>query len=187
MRAMAAESHAQFEALVQQVGPAMLRYARRRTDPETAEDVVADALLVLWRRRSETPPDDATAWAIGVTRGCLANARRAARRQRNLAVRLAGFLTRATEGMPVSPDDGGIHEALATLNPKDRELLTLWAWDDLRPSEIALVMGLTAETVSVRLHRAKKRLARALPAERAQAQANTEQHPLRKLGKKPRR
>src|SRR5215210_2511261 len=76
-----------FEAVVRRAGPAMLAYARRRVDADTAEDVVTEALLVLWRRRTEmSRPDqqdrraDEVAGAIGVTRGCLANARRSSRR-----------------------------------------------------------------------------------------------------------
>ena len=44
-----------FEAVVRRAGPAMLAYARRRVDPDTAEDVVAEALLVLWRDAPRCP------------------------------------------------------------------------------------------------------------------------------------
>jgi len=39
-----------FEVLASSVADALRRYALRRTDPDTAEDVVAETLLVLWRR-----------------------------------------------------------------------------------------------------------------------------------------
>ena len=38
-------------------------------------------------------------------------------------------------------------------------MLRLWAWEDLRPQEIAVVLGITANAASIRLHRAKGRLA----------------------------
>ena len=144
----------------------MLAYARRRVDPDTAEDVVAEALLVLWRRRAEVSrPDrhdrraDEVAWAIGVTRGCLANARRSSRRHLTLVGRLAS-LERPPPGPDSSSDhDEALHAALASLREEDQELLRLWAWDDLKPAQIAIVLGVTPEVVSVRLHRAKKRLA----------------------------
>ena len=155
-----------FEAVVRRAGPAMLAYARRRVDPDTAEDVVAEALLVLWRRRTEVSrPErqdrhaDEIAWAIGVTRGCLANARRSSRRHLTLVGRLASL-----ERPPPGPDssssdhDEALHAALASLREEDQELLRLWAWDDLKPAQIAIVLGVTPEVVSVRLHRAKKRL-----------------------------
>lgn len=162
----------EFEGLVDRVGPAMLRYARRRSDPETAQDAVAEALLVLWRRQAEVPHDNEGAWAIGVTRKCLANAARTARRQRGLAARLSALRATSTPGSVDDGDDTGIGEALARLSEGDGELLRLWGWDDLTPSEIALVLGIRVETVSVRLHRAKKRLAAVLATDLASARAN---------------
>ena len=152
-----------FEAVVRRAGPAMLAYARRRVDPDTAEDVVAEALLVLWRRRHEVARrsrDDEIAWAIGITRGCLANAQRSARRHLSLVGRLASLETTAAGPRPaiVESDDDELHAALGSLRKEDQELLRLWAWDDLKPAQIAVVLGTTPEVVSVRLHRAKKRL-----------------------------
>ena len=156
-----------FEAVVRRVGPAMLAYARRRLDPDTAEDVVADALLVLWRRRDELARPggpgrdrgDDVAWAIGITRGCMANAQRSARRHITLVGRLASLeRPPPAHGPPSSETDEQLHAALGSLRKEDQELLRLWAWDELRPAQIAVVLGTTPEVVSVRLHRAKKRL-----------------------------
>lgn len=161
-----------FEAVVRRAGPGRLAYARRRVDPATAEDVVADALLVLWRRRHELFPTgtgttgdrhDEIAWAIGITRGCLSNARRSARRH----LTLVGRLTRLErppphENVMPSERDEQLHVALNSLGKVDQELLRLWAWDDLKPAQIAVVLNTSPEAVSVRLHRAKKRLSAAL-------------------------
>ncbi len=164
------ESYDAFEEVVREAGPAMLAYARRRVDPDTAEDVVADALLVLWRRRHEVSRrsrDDEVAWAVGITRGCLANAQRSARRHLSLVGRLASVERPPSTHGPPESDDEELHAALASLRQEDQELLRLWAWDDLKPAQIAVVLGTTPESVSVRLHRAKKRLAALLttPAE----------------------
>jgi RNA polymerase sigma-70 factor (ECF subfamily) len=115
----------------------MLANARRRVDADTAEDVVADALLVLWRRRHELARRDGVsadardaevAWAIGITRGCLANSRRSARRRLALVGRLAG-LERPSAGYsaPSIEGDEQIHAALGSLRKEDQELLRLWA------------------------------------------------------------
>jgi len=37
------------------------RYLRRRTDAAAADDVLGDALLVMWRRLDDVPPDAALA------------------------------------------------------------------------------------------------------------------------------
>lgn len=170
--------HTEFEAVVRRVGPSMLAYARRRVDPDTADDVVAEALLVLWRRRLEQgrsrsqstgeAEDKEIAWAIGITRGCLANTRRSARRHIALVGRLAGH-----ERPPPAPDvssteiDEDLRAVLGSLREDDQELLRLWAWDDLKPAQIATIVGTSPEAVSVRLHRAKKRLAAALAVSHA--------------------
>jgi RNA polymerase sigma-70 factor (ECF subfamily) len=40
----------------------------------------------------------------------------------------------------------------------DREILMLTAWEGLTPREIAAVMGISANVVRVRLHRARRRV-----------------------------
>ncbi len=61
--------------------------------------------------------------------------------------------------LPVdSTDYGSLHQALSTLRALDREVVLLWAWEELAPRQIALVTGLTPNAVSIRLHRAKKKL-----------------------------
>jgi RNA polymerase sigma-70 factor (ECF subfamily) len=146
-----------FTVLAQAVTEPLRRYLSRRTDPDTAQDVLADAFLVLWRRLDDIPADDPLPWCYGVTRGCLANALRAARRQRRLVARLTLLQPRQTSG-PVL-DDVDLYDALGRLSDRDQELIRLWAWEQLKPQEIAVVLGCTANAASIRLHRARKKLA----------------------------
>ncbi|WP_134766877.1 sigma-70 family RNA polymerase sigma factor [Nocardioides sp. 1609] len=133
------------------------RYLARRTDAATADDVLADTLLVCWRRIDEVP-DDALPWAYGVARRCLANAERGARRQRRVAGRIAVVDPPAAATAPSGPADEAVGEALAALPASDAELLRLWAWEQLTPSEIAVVLDVTPNAASIRLHRARGRL-----------------------------
>jgi RNA polymerase sigma-70 factor (ECF subfamily) len=55
--------------------------------------------------------------------------------------------------------DHVLDEALALLDHDQRELLRLWAWEGLAPREIAVVLGITANAASIRLHRARRELA----------------------------
>jgi RNA polymerase sigma-70 factor, ECF subfamily len=129
------------------------RYLARRTDPATAEDVLAETLLVCWRRVEDLPAEPLP-FAYGVARMCLRNAERSARRQERVAARLAA--------QPVDPgpvEDAALHEALAALRAEDAELLRLWAWEQLAPAEIAAVLGITPNAASIRLHRARGKLA----------------------------
>ena len=51
-----------FEALVESVYVPLQRYLRRRTDAASADDVLGDVLLTMWRRAEDIPADSALAW-----------------------------------------------------------------------------------------------------------------------------
>lgn len=145
-----------FVALAREVGEPLRRYVVRRSAPDGVDDVLSETFLVLWRRLDDVPADDPLPWTYGVARRCLANAGRSRRRQLHLVERLRAEPVPATE----PADDGAdVRRALAQLGDLDREVVMLWAWEALPPREIAVVTGLTPNAVSIRLHRAKARLA----------------------------
>jgi RNA polymerase sigma-70 factor (ECF subfamily) len=149
---------ARFEAVVHdELFEPVRRFLLRRTDPDTADDVLAETLLVCWRRVDELP-DPPLPWAYGVARHLLANSARSARRQERVAARIAAVdPPREVEPGPGERDDA-VHGALARLGTDDAELLRLWAWEQLGASEIATVLDITPNAVSIRLHRARERL-----------------------------
>lgn len=153
---------ARFEALAAEVYEPLQRYVRRRIDAAAADDVVSDTLLVCWRRLDDIPEDAGLPWTLGVARRCLANDRRGERRQANVGHRLAAQPI-VPPGAADETDLGAeLHTALAELPDTDREIVLLWAWEGLPPRDIAVAMGLSANAVSIRLHRVKQRLAERL-------------------------
>jgi RNA polymerase sigma-70 factor (ECF subfamily) len=69
-------------------------------------------------------------------------------------------LIRSQEETPAGDaDHSELHAALDALGALDREVVRLWAWEGLAPRQIAEATGLTSNAVSIRLHRAKARLA----------------------------
>ncbi|MFE4799354.1 RNA polymerase sigma factor [Streptomyces sp. NPDC056708] len=168
------ERQARFEGLAHVVAEPLHRYLRRRTDPDTVEDVLSETMLVLWRRIDDAPglgagpgfdPDEVLPWCYGVARGCLANDRRADGRR----LRLVERLIRTRRQLPVeAADHSDLYAALDALGALDREVVRLWAWEGLAPRQIAEVTGLTPNAVSIRLHRAKKRLAARLGRKNAE-------------------
>ena len=155
-----------FEALARAVAEPLHRYLVRRADADAVDDILADTMLVLWRRLEDVPglgdathvdPDDVLPWCYGVAAGCLANARRAHARR----LRLLERLIRTPPPLPSTGDAefSELHAALGALGSVDREVILLWAWEELTTSEIAQVTGLTPTAVSIRLHRAKKKIA----------------------------
>lgn len=158
-----------FSALFDQHLPAVWRFARRRCESASdADDVAGETFLVAWRRRGNAPPpDEIVLWLFGVARRVLANQRRTNDRQDRLQVRLVGAAAGAAEGAPA--DHGldrrtDLAEALADLNSEDRELLLLRGWDGLQVQLIAVLLECSPNAVSIRLHRARGRLAAALEA-----------------------
>jgi RNA polymerase sigma-70 factor (ECF subfamily) len=139
----------------------LLGYALRRVgSPEDASDVVADTMLVAWRRIGDVPTDGtARLWLYGVARRVLANHHRSGRRRERLDERLRQQLHTV---VPDPADDlttvAVIRQALAALSASDRELIELTTWEGLEPHEAALVLGVPARTVRNRLHRARARL-----------------------------
>ena len=150
-------TRARFEQIAADLIEPLRRFLARRTDPATADDVLADTLLVCWRRLDELP-EEPLPFAYGVARNCLANAERGVRRQARLAARIAVVDPPAEATPPAAEPDESLTRALAALRPEDAELLRLWAWEQLAPGEIATVLDITPNAVSIRLHRAREKL-----------------------------
>lgn len=140
---------------------------RRCPDPAAADDVVADVFLIVWRRIDDIPAEHELPWLFGVARRALANSLRSAARRQQLVEKLASERPDASgdSGASVNghdPDTAGtvdlVQRALAQLRPVDAEILRLSAWEELTPSQIAVVMGCSPNAAAVRLHRARMRL-----------------------------
>jgi RNA polymerase sigma-70 factor (ECF subfamily) len=155
-----------FEAIFSETYPRVLAYALRRAgDRGAAEEVTAETYLVAWRRL-EAMPDDPLPWLLGTARKVLANRRRATRRRQPDGPHAPLDLVDAPDpGTPTSElvaEREAFANAFATLPERDREVLSLTAWDGLEPREAALAMGCTAASFSLRLHRARRRLLKGL-------------------------
>ena len=154
----AASPEARFHALFSRHYPEVFGYAARRVGRDDAGDAAADVFTIAWRRLERIPSEpEALPWLYGVARRVVANHERAANRRRRLEARAAAYATGASFGP--EPLGSDVAAALSRLSPSDREVLRLAAWEDLPPAEIAVVIGCSPNAASVRLHRARRRLA----------------------------
>lgn len=159
------ERTACFEALYAATFNQILGYALRRCDcPEDAADVVAETFAITWRRIDAVPPgDQARLWLYGVARNVLANHRRGMARRHGLSAALAAEVADLYQpSAEESAESGVVKRIFRELPDDDRELLSLVAWEGLDHGEIAKVLGCSRNAVRIRLHRARKRLAREL-------------------------
>ncbi len=154
------EPEERFEAIFRANADRVMAYAVRRAPPGEADEVVAETFLVAWRRLGDVP-ERALPWLLGVARKVLANTRRASRRRGALTLRLEVAEGRRVED-PDHPGDLDLRMALQRLAARDREAFELLAWDGLTVAEAADVLGCSRGTLAVRLHRARRKLAREL-------------------------
>ncbi len=151
-----------FEALYRATYPRVLAYACSVAAREEADDAVAEAFAIAWRRQRDIPRDAELGWLIGVTRRVLANTRRGRRRAGALHA-LLDLQPKATGPDPAERiEDGELRTALMALSPLDREAVVLTAWFDLSSAEAAQALGITPAAFRMRAARARRRLRAAL-------------------------
>jgi RNA polymerase sigma-70 factor (ECF subfamily) len=156
---MDAERRLRFEAIAAEVYDPLQRYLRRRVAADDAGDLLSDVLLVIWRRLDDVPADNPVPWVYAVARRVLSNHRRSVGRRLHLVQKLESEPTPTMVADPAeSLADPDLARALATLPAHDQEVIRLWAWEQMEPREIASVLGSTANAVSLRLSRARKKL-----------------------------
>jgi RNA polymerase sigma-70 factor (ECF subfamily) len=139
---------------------------RRVSGREPAEDVVADTFAVAWRRRDRIP-DPALPWLYAIAAHVIANQYRSTRRRHSLDVRLEHEAGAAIPGPdPAESLDrrDAFSAAFALLAEPEREVLRLVAWDGLDSRDAAQVFGCSPGAFRVRLHRARRKLAKQLEA-----------------------
>ena len=155
---------ARFEALFRQHHRAVQAYARRRVGAEMVDDVVSETFLVAWRRLADMP-ENSLPWLLAVARNVAGTQRRGAERRRRLLARAQIDQAEGYEPLKLGSGDGRARAALAVLSEKDREALTLVAWDGLTPAQAAAALGEPAARFRQRLHRAGHRLRAHLEAD----------------------
>jgi RNA polymerase sigma factor (sigma-70 family) len=168
------------ELLYRQHYTAIMRFAARRTDEQSARDVTADTLLAAWRRLDTLPRSNELAWLYTTASNILRDELRGRTRRSRLDERL--------QSQPLH-SDGDVADRvvdrlhaqwlLDALSPKDREALQLVEWEQLDISMASQVVGCTAATFRIRLHRARRRLA-ALD-ERAKREPDEHERPIPSL------
>ena len=156
------ERRRRFEEIYAACHDPVLGYALRRTgNGDDAADVLAETFLVAWRRLDDVPAGDrARPWLYGVARRVLANHHRGERRRTALGERLRAELTSVTDHAVTDLD--AVAVAFRGLSGDDRELLSLVGWEGLDAGQIAIALGCSRNAVRIRLHRARRRFARAL-------------------------
>lgn len=158
---MTDDSH-RFTTMYDQCRQRVWAYVVSRAGRQVADEVVSETFAIAWRRFDDVP-DNALPWLLGVARNVLRDNIRAEIRRESLTNDLQSW----TEGDHAEQvaERIAVVNALLSLPEDDRELLILVAWQGLTPRDAARVVGCTAATFRVRLHRARKRFAQAMESQ----------------------
>lgn len=151
-----------FTALYDRYRNRVYAYAVSRAGRQLADEVVSEVFLIAWRRLEELP-DAPLPWLLVTARNVIESEFRAVARQQSLAAELSSWGSGVASDIADEVSERqAVLRALAALPEGDRELLTLSAWHGLSPRDAASVVGCSAATYLVRLHRARRRLEKAL-------------------------
>jgi RNA polymerase sigma-70 factor (ECF subfamily) len=143
-------------------------YATRRVGAATARDVVADTFRIALEQRTAFDPrrGDERAWLYGIATNLVRRHWRTEERRLRTQTRSVAVDTRPVDPLLDLVDAvdarrsyGRVVEAVVRLDPDDRDLLVLVAWEGMTSAEAAAVLGVPAGTVRSRLHRIRTRLA----------------------------
>lgn len=158
------------ETEIRDLMPDLLGYFLRRLENrEDAADALSETLVVIWRRQRSLPADveGRRRYAFGVARNVLAAARRGRVKHREIADALRAELAVSTP----APVDTELHDALAELSERDREIVLLVAWEGFGVAEAGAVLGLKPDAARARYSRARARLRERLSQESAALQS----------------
>jgi RNA polymerase sigma-70 factor (ECF subfamily) len=165
------ETPATFGIIFDRHGSTLLRFVARRVDPAEAEALLGEVFRIAFERRStfDLDRESARPWLYGIAANVVAKYHRSLTRRLRASVRVSAL--RPVESDPaeraVAAADAGtrwarVIEAIGLLPEMDRQVLLLFAWEDLSYEEIALALGIPVGTVRSRLSRGRARLAAAL-------------------------
>lgn len=134
-------------------------------DRDSIEDVVAEVFAVAWNKRGTIPPPpEDRYWLLAVAEKSVLRQKRNLQRRGRLLDRVriearadhSSGLYNSVEGTVA--DVQQVRKAIESLPPREAEVLRLLHWEHLSTTEAAQVLGCSPNTVSIRAHRARKRL-----------------------------
>jgi RNA polymerase sigma-70 factor (ECF subfamily) len=161
------ETPATFGVIFDRHGSTLFRFLARRVDPAEAEGLLGEVFRIAFERRATFDQDRESArpWLYGIAANLVAKYHRSAARRLRASARVSAL--RPVDADPaeraIAAADAGtrwarVVEAIGVLPEIDRQVLLLFAWEELTYEEIAMALGIPIGTVRSRLSRSRVRL-----------------------------
>ena len=166
------DSPAAFAVVFERHHPAVHRYLARRIGSDFADELAAETFAVAFAKRGryQATVADVRPWLFGIA------TKLAHRHWRREERELRAYARTGVDASAPSPAERvnaradsavagpAIAAALAALSADERDVLLLYAWEELDQPEIAAALSIALGTVKSRLHRARARVRQSLAA-----------------------
>lgn len=154
----------EFTALVHHHGDAIRAFLWRRASGldvgvSAVEDIEAEVWATAWQKREQLPLEAAAQlpWLYTIARNLTANhIRKTVNRRNKVATLFSSEAVSSAEAIVVA--DLTLQGALAVLTSAEREVMVLSVWENLGPAEIATLLDITPNAVSLRIHKARQKI-----------------------------
>ena len=155
--------HAAFDAIFRQWYEPVVRSANRILhEPGVAEEIAQDVFLELWRRRDQLPDGSSVAgYLVQAARNRALNHLRHLQVQKKSQLHVEALhepAEHADADAHANELEGAMHEAIAELPPRTREVFLLSRERNLKHSEIAAQLGVSVKAVEANMSRALRQL-----------------------------
>jgi RNA polymerase sigma-70 factor (ECF subfamily) len=147
-----------FVRVYRELLPKIGQYLSRRVPLDEVEDIASLVFEVAWQKRAQVTPGEELPWLYRIAAFQVANFRR---RQATFANFLSTTLmpSSAPAAEDLATFDLDLSAAWKSLSSSEQSLLALVAFEGLSVQDAAIATGITANSASTRLHRARKKLA----------------------------
>ena len=145
----------------------LFRYFVRRAGPDDADSLLGELFRIAFERRAsfDVTRVEARPWLYGIAGNLLAKHRERETRRLDATARLLNAAATSPDAFEAVDDRVDavrrwvdIAAAIAELPQSERDVLLLYAWEDMSYADVAVAMGIPTGTVRSRLNRARRRL-----------------------------
>ncbi len=133
------------------------RFLSRRLPADQVEDLASDLFEIAWSKKNSIPKDFELPWLYKTARYLISNHRRKESGRTAILATLQEPIS-APSAESIAIADMELAEAWRKLPAKEQEVLAMWSFEGLEPTQIAVALGISTNAVNVRLSRAKKAL-----------------------------
>jgi len=140
------------------------RFIARRTKAEDVEDLAADLFALAWQKRDSIPKGLELPWLYKSARYLISNHNRKQQGRTSILTTLQEPQS-APSAESIALADIELADAWKGLSTKEKEILSLWAFEGLEPKQLAVALEKSENACAIALSRAKSKLTQLLNSE----------------------